>query len=118
MRSTSRALMVGLGLALMVASLEPLQKRLLGNILCAGSQAMDVIHLLCPVKDIFGLRCYSVCKIEAQCSLASLVASGLCWCELHAMQECSQSKTCSAVSSMHEARRTADPQPSQGARTG
>ena len=32
-----------------MASLEPLAKRLQGSCLCAGSQAMLVIHLLWPV---------------------------------------------------------------------
>lgn len=33
---------------LMVASFDPLQKRRLGIARCAGSQASDVIHLVCP----------------------------------------------------------------------
>lgn len=33
---------------LTVASLEPLTKRLAGRAACAGSQAMAVIHFVCP----------------------------------------------------------------------
>ena len=39
----------------MVASFEPLQNRLLGSAACAGSQARDVTHLLCPAHCMMSL---------------------------------------------------------------
>ena len=62
----------------MVASLEPLQNRRLGSARWAGSQARDVIHLLCPRQQP---RALPVCGSHSQMQLsmpplATICASG------------------------------------------